>query len=190
MVVGILALQGAYREHVKMLNACGVKGLEIRLPEQLGKVAGLIIPGGESTTIAKLMLEYGFPGSIKGFAASGRPIFGTCAGLIVLANKLAGEKQELLNLIDIDVRRNAYGRQIESREVSVEVPFLDGKPFNAVFIRAPVVEKAGQQVKILATYKERPVIARQENILVSSFHPELTGDTGIHRYFLEMIEKR
>jgi len=188
MSIGVLALQGAFREHLRMLNACGVEGVEVRLPEQLGGVEGLIIPGGESTTISKLLQEYGFPDSIKSFAASGRPIFGTCAGLIVLADKVAGEKQRLLNLIDIDVRRNAYGRQIVSREVDVKISVLEGEPFHAVFIRAPIIEKAGRKVETLAYYRDRVIVARQENILVSSFHPELTGDARIHRYFIGMID--
>jgi 5'-phosphate synthase pdxT subunit len=187
MIIGVLALQGAFREHIKMLKACGVPGVEVRLPEQLEGVDGLIIPGGESTTISKLMVEYEFPEKIKAVAAAGKPIFGTCAGLIVLAGRVEGERQHLLNLIDIDVKRNAYGRQIDSREVDVEGSFLEGKPFHAVFIRAPIIEKLGRTVKALAHYKDRVVIARQKNILVSTFHPELTRDERIHRYFLGMV---
>lgn len=189
MIIGVLALQGAFREHVKMLRGCGVEGLEVRLPFQLEGIDGLIIPGGESTTITKLMLEYDFPERIKVFAESGRPILGTCAGLIVLSNKINGQKQKLLNLIDLDVTRNAYGRQIFSREVDLFMPFLGVEPFRAVFIRAPVIMKAGKKVKALATYQDRVVVARQKNILVSSFHPELTGDLRMHRYFLEIAEK-
>jgi 5'-phosphate synthase pdxT subunit len=186
MVIGVLALQGAFREHIGMLTSVGAVGVGVRLPEQLEGADGLIIPGGESTTIAKLMVEYGFPECIKAFAASGRPVFGTCAGLILLAEMVAGEKQRLLNLIDIDVRRNAYGRQVDSREVDVEVPAVGENPFRAVFIRAPVIERIGNGVSALAQYRGRVVMARQENILVATFHPELTDDTRIHRYFLGM----
>jgi len=189
MIVGVLALQGAFREHLKMLKNCGAEGLEVRLPFQLEGIDGLIIPGGESTTISKLLLEYDFPERIKAFAASGRPIFGTCAGLIVLADKIGGRKQTLLNLINLDVMRNAYGRQIYSREVDLSMPFLGAKSFRAVFIRAPVIVKAGRNVEVLACYQDRVVVARQKNILVSSFHPELTGDIRMHRYFLKMTEK-
>jgi len=148
----------------------------------------LIIPGGESTTIAKLMMEYRFPERIISFAASGKPVFGTCAGLILLARRIGGENQGLLNLVDIDVRRNAYGRQIHSREVELSLPFLGAPSFRAVFIRAPVVEKAGPKVEVLATYQNRAVVVRQGNILVSSFHPELTDDPRLHRYFLDMAK--
>jgi 5'-phosphate synthase pdxT subunit len=188
MVVGVLALQGAFREHIKMLVRCGVEGREIRLPAHLEGVDALIIPGGESTTMAKLMMEYGFPESVKSFAASGKLIFGTCAGLILLAGRAGGKRQDMLNLIDIDVRRNAYGRQIHSREVDLALPFLGGTAFRAVFIRAPIIEKAGRKVEVLATYQDRIVVARQGNVLVSSFHPELTDDPRIHRYFLEMVK--
>lgn len=189
MTIGVLALQGAFREHLKMLRDCGSEGREVRLPSQLEGLDGLIIPGGESTTISKLMLEYGFPGRIKSLAASGRPIFGTCAGLIVLADRIGGRKQELLNLIDLDVLRNAYGRQIFSREVDLAMPFLGAEPFRAVFIRAPVIAEAGGEVEVLATYQDRVVVARQGNILVSAFHPELTGDLRMHDYFLKMAGK-
>jgi len=189
MKIGVLALQGAFREHLKMLKDCGEEGREIRLPDELDGMDGLIIPGGESTTITKLMLEYGFPEKIKSFAASGRPIFGTCAGLIVLADRIGGQRQELLNLIDIDVLRNAYGRQIFSREVDIPVPFLGAEPFRAVFIRAPVIVQAGKGVDALAGYQDRIVVARQGNILVSAFHPELTGDLRMHNYFLKMSGK-
>jgi 5'-phosphate synthase pdxT subunit len=189
MVIGVLALQGAFREHLNMLKTCGAEGREVRLPSQIEGIDGLIIPGGESTTISKLMREYDFPGSIRSLAVSGRPIFGTCAGLIVLADRIEGQKQELLNLIDLDVRRNAYGRQILSREVDLSMPFLGVDAFRAVFIRAPVILETGSKVQTLATYQERVIVARQNNILVSSFHPELTGDLRMHSYFLALAEK-
>lgn len=185
MIVGVLALQGAFREHALMLKKCGIRPIEVRLPSQLDEIDALIIPGGESTTITKLMIEYGFPGKIREFGLSGKPLFGTCAGLIVLAEKLHGKRQHFLNLIDIDVARNAYGRQIESREVYLEIDFLGGKPFRAVFIRAPQIRKLGKGVIPLAYYQERVILARQKNILVASFHPELTGDSRIHQYFID-----
>jgi 5'-phosphate synthase pdxT subunit len=188
MKVGVLALQGAFREHVRMLRMCAEEALEIRLPEQLDGVDALIIPGGESTTISKLMTEYGFPGKIKSFAKSGKPVLGTCAGLILLAASQQGRKQKLLNLIDIDMKRNAYGRQIESREVDIEIPAIGPQPFHAVFIRAPQVESAGPGVEVLATYQDKIVLARQKNILICCFHPELTDDTRIHKYFLGMAK--
>lgn len=186
MVVGVLALQGAFREHALILKKQGVTAVEIRLPSQLGEIDALIIPGGESTTIAKLMLEYGFPERIREFAASGKPLFGTCAGLIVLAARVNGRKQSLLNLLDMDVKRNAYGRQIESREVDLTIDLLGKKPFRAVFIRAPQIRQIGPDVEPLAYYQDRIIMARSRNILVATFHPELTGDPRIHKYFLSM----
>jgi len=190
MTVGVLALQGAFREHIRMVKMCGEEAREIRLPEELDGVDALIIPGGESTTISKLMEEYRFPGRIKSFVKSGKPVMGTCAGLILLAASQQGRKQKLLNLIDIDVKRNAYGRQIESREVDIEIPAIGPEPFHAVFIRAPQVENAGPDVEVLATYQGKIVLARQKNILICCFHPELTGDTRIHKLFLKMAAKK
>lgn len=186
MIVGVLALQGAFREHAQMLKKCGARTVEVRLPAQLDEIDALIIPGGESTTISKLMTEYGFPERIRKFGLSGKPIFGTCAGLIVLAGKLQGKRQNFLDLIDIDVARNAYGRQIESREVDLTIELLGVKPFRAVFIRAPQIKKLGPEVIPLACYGDHVVMARQKNILVAGFHPELTGDDRIHRYFVSM----
>lgn len=186
MVVGVLALQGAFREHVRMVKMCGAEAREVRLAGELDTVDALIIPGGESTTISKLMNEYGFPEKIKAFVKSGKPVMGTCAGLILLAARQQGRKQKFLNLIDIDVKRNAYGRQIESREVDIEIPAIGPQPFHAVFIRAPQVESAGPGVEVLAIYQDKIVFARQKNILICCFHPELTDDTRIHQFFLGM----
>ena len=186
MIVGVLALQGAFREHALMLRRNGINALEVRLPSQLAEVDALIIPGGESTTITKLMREYGFPARIKEFAASGKPVFGTCAGAIVLAGRVNGRRQTLLDLIDMDIKRNAYGRQIESREVDLAIDFLGKKPFRAVFIRAPQIIKVDPEVEPLAYYQDRVILARCRNILVSTFHPELTGDPRIHLYFAKM----
>lgn len=190
MKVGVLALQGAFREHTRILGKLRVETREVRLPSDMEDIDGLVIPGGESTTIQKLMEAYDLTEKIKSFGASGKPIFGTCAGLIVLADRIDGKRQKLLNLIDIDVRRNAYGRQLDSRETDVTGEFLGKKPFKAIFIRAPKIEKTGPKVSPLARYKEDVVLARQGNILVCAFHPELTGDTRIHRYFLDIITEK
>jgi 5'-phosphate synthase pdxT subunit len=136
------------------------------------------------------MLEYGFPAKLKAFVKSGKPIMGTCAGLILLAASQQGRKQKFLNLIDIDVKRNAYGRQIESREVDIDIPALGPQPFHAVFIRAPQIEGAGPGVQVLATYQDKIVLARQKNILICCFHPELTDDTRIHKLFMGMVSKK
>ena len=190
MIVGVLALQGAFREHIVMLRQYNVNAKEIRLPSQLQDTDGLIIPGGESTTISKLMVEYCFPDRIKQYSLSGKPIFGTCAGSILLADKIEGRKQDFLNLIDIDIRRNAYGRQVASREVELDVEFLRPDSFRAIFIRAPIIESMGADVTPLAWYNNSVVLARQDNVLVSTFHPELTRDERLHGYFLNMIRHK
>ena len=189
MRAGVLALQGAFREHIRMLTSLGVEAVEIRLPGELDNVDGLIIPGGESTAMRKLMDDYRFVDTVKEFAASGKPVFGTCAGCIVMAERINGRRQELLNLIDIDVERNSYGRQLESREVDIAGEALGEEPFHAVFIRAPRILGAGPGVEILARYQGNVVLARQKNILVATFHPELTGDSRIHELFLRMLPR-
>lgn len=186
MKIGVLALQGAFREHILMLRDCGADAMEVRLPDHCGEIDGLIIPGGESTTISKLIVEYDLRDAIRTFAFSGKPIFGTCAGAILLANRQDGKKQDFLNLINIDITRNAYGRQIDSRETDVDLAFSNSTPFHAVFIRAPIITTVGPGVTELSSYNKSVILARQNTILVSTFHPELTGDTRIHRYFLDM----
>ncbi|MCK9275565.1 MAG: pyridoxal 5'-phosphate synthase glutaminase subunit PdxT [Syntrophales bacterium] len=188
MKIGILALQGAFREHSAMVKRCKAEAVEVRLPFELETMDGLIMPGGESTAIAKLLIRYGFLSALMDFASSGRPVFGTCAGTILLAAKQNGQSACILPLIDIDVSRNAYGRQRESREAQVKLSF-SALPFDAIFIRAPVIESAGSGVEVLSTFKKKIILARQDNILVSTFHPELTKDKRIHRYFLEMAEE-
>ncbi len=190
MKVGVLALQGAFREHIRMLRALGAEAVEIRLPSEVDEVDGLIIPGGESTTMRKLMDDYRLVGPLREFAASGKPLFGTCAGLIVMAERLGGRRQELLNLIDIDVERNAYGRQVDSREADISGEALGSEPFHAVFIRAPRILSTGPGVEPLARYRDQVVLARQRNILVATFHPELTGDSRIHELFLRMFDRK
>jgi len=190
MKVGVLALQGAFREHIRMLRALGAEAVEIRLPSQLDEVDGLVIPGGESTTMRKLMADFGLVDPLREFAASGKPVFGTCAGLIVMAERLGGRRQELLNLIDIDVERNAYGRQVDSREADISGDALGPEPFHAVFIRAPQILSTGPGVEPLALYQGKVVLARQRNVLVATFHPELTGDARIHELFLRMFGRK
>jgi len=189
MKIGVLALQGAFREHRLMLEGCGTEALEVRKAAELDQVQGLIIPGGESTTIGKLMVEFGLEQPILKRAEAGMPVYGTCAGLIVLAKTILGSSQYSLGLMEIEVQRNAFGRQVDSFEVDLPIPVLGYKPFRAVFIRAPLIEKVAPNVGILAQYNDKIVFARQGNFLASSFHPELTGDNRVHRYFLKMVEE-
>lgn len=188
MKIGVLALQGAFREHCWALERCGAEAVEIRKPEELDDILGLVIPGGESTTIGKLMLEWGLMEKIRLRVGQGMAVYGTCAGMIMLAKEIIGSDQPRLELMDIVVRRNAFGRQRESFEADMIVPEFGDKPLKAVFIRAPYIENAGVDVKIMAVVQDKIVIARQENLLVTAFHPELTGDDRIHKYFLSMIK--
>ncbi len=194
MKVGILALQGDFREHRKVLNELGVETSLVRRPDELYQVNGLIIPGGESTTISKLMRKWELFDPIKEEARNGLPIFGTCAGLILLAARLENGPPTL-ELLDITVERNAYGRQIESFESELE--FISGnqegtenKNFTGVFIRAPQVKRVGPEIDVLARHENLPVLLRQENLLAATFHPELTDNYGIHEYFLEEVASR
>jgi pyridoxal 5'-phosphate synthase pdxT subunit len=187
--VGVLALQGAFREHIVALEALGVTAVAVRLPEQLGGCAGLVIPGGESTAIGKLMETYGFYEPVVERHAEGMAIWGTCAGAILLAKTVrdALPGQRTLGLMDVAVRRNAYGRQAESFESDLDVAGLPGGPFTGVFIRAPWIESAGEGVEVLARHGERIAAARQGDLLAVTFHPELTGDVRIHRFFVDRI---
>lgn len=187
--VGVLALQGAFREHCKLLKDCGTKSREIRKPEELEGIAGLIIPGGESTTIGKLMVEFDLLEPVKDLADKKVPIFGTCAGLVLLAKEIEGSYQSRLGLMDIEVVRNGFGRQAESFEVDLEISALGINPFRGVFIRAPYIKKVSPNIGILASFEDKIVFARQGNLLACSFHPELTDDIRVHQYFLEMVKK-
>ncbi len=187
MNVGVLALQGDVIEHKKVLAGLGVEISEVRTPEDLAGVDGLIIPGGESTTIGKLMVKYGLDQAIPARVRAGMPVYGTCAGMILLAREARGGEPPLLRLMDITVTRNAYGRQVDSFEADINVPVLGPPPLRAVFIRAPVIEATGAGVEVLASLNGHSVLARQGQLLVSSFHPELAPDDRVHRYFLEMI---
>ena len=187
MKIGILALQGAFIEHQKTLTALGVEAVQVRLPEQLTGLDGLIIPGGESTTIGKLAVSYGLIEPLRNFAAE-RPTWGTCAGMIFLANDIGQDRQPILGLMDITVNRNAFGRQIDSFEADLDITGLDGEPFHAVFIRAPVATAAGPDVDVLSRLDdERIVAARQGHWLATAFHPELTDDSRLHAYFVAMV---
>ncbi|MDU2242247.1 MAG: pyridoxal 5'-phosphate synthase glutaminase subunit PdxT [Paenibacillus sp.] len=188
MRVGVLALQGAVAEHIRSLEKTGAEGVAVKHAEQLAELDGLIIPGGESTTIGKLMRKYGFIEAIRDFSGQGKPVFGTCAGLIVMAKEIEGGEEAHLGLMDIKVSRNAFGRQRESFETDLDVKGLE-VPLRAVFIRAPLITAVGEGVEVLSTYKDEIVTARQGHLLVSSFHPELTDDFSLHTYFVEMIKQ-
>jgi 5'-phosphate synthase pdxT subunit len=188
--IGILALQGDVREHARMLTESGAEPIAVKWAPQLESIDGLIIPGGESTTIGKLLRRFDMLEPLQRLVHDGFPVYGTCAGMILLANEIegAGVDQPRIGGMDIQVRRNAFGRQRESFEADLEVPALGKEPLPAVFIRAPVIEKVGPRVEVLAALDERrPVAARQGNLLVTSFHPELTNDPRMHRYFAGMV---
>jgi 5'-phosphate synthase pdxT subunit len=196
--IGVLALQGAFIEHVKMLRGLGVDAREVRLPRDLENLRGLIIPGGESTTVGKLAVTYGLVQPIKAMAGAGKPIWGTCAGLIFLARHVEGIRQPLLGLMDVTVARNVFGRQVDSFETSLSVPALDsvsepeerGQLFHAIFIRAPLITAVGNRVEVLSRLDDGGIVAaRQGNLLVTAFHPELSSDTRFHRYFLGMVDQ-
>jgi len=185
--VGVLALQGAFIEHEKILRRLGVDATEVRLPEELAGLDGLIIPGGESTTIGKLAVKWRLLEPIRALAKAGRPVWGACAGMILMAQKVTDgvPDQPLLGLMDIAIVRNAFGRQVDSFETDLDVPVLGKIPFHAVFIRAPLIERVGAGVEVLARLEDGAVVAaRQGNLLATAFHPELTEDDRFHRYFL------
>lgn len=187
MKIGVLALQGAFIEHVQILRSLDVDAVEVRKPGQLRDLDGLIIPGGESTTFGKLAVEYGLIEPIRALCNAGKPVWGTCAGMIFLA-KDVGRKQPVLGVMDIQVQRNAFGRQVDSFEVDLDIPALGKGPFHAVFIRAPLIESVGKGVEVLAKLEDGTIVAaRHGNLLATSFHPELTKDTRFHRYFLERL---
>ncbi len=187
-LVGVLALQGDVVEHVAALERAGAQAISVKTPEELARVAGLVIPGGESTTVMKLLDRFGLAQPIVERVRGGMPLWGTCMGMIVTARDVADMKQPTLDLIDITVRRNAFGRQNESAEVELLIPALGRKPFPAVFIRAPWIERVGPSVELLASRDGHGVMVRADNVLGTSFHPELTGDPRVHAYFLSMVE--
>ncbi|GMB10174.1 pyridoxal phosphate synthase yaaE subunit [Thermolongibacillus altinsuensis] len=186
--IGVLGLQGAVREHVRSIEACGEEAVVVKKVEQLEEVDGLIIPGGESTTIRRLMDKYGFMEPLKQFAAEGKPMFGTCAGLIILAKKIVGYEEAHLGLMDITVERNSFGRQRESFEAELSIQGIADR-FVGVFIRAPHIVEVGDDVEVLAKHEDRIVAARQGQFLGCSFHPELTDDHRVTQYFIDMVKE-
>lgn len=190
MRIGVLALQGAFREHLDTLAAIGVEGVAVRLPQDLQGVSGLILPGGESTTMRSLIERWGLRQPILDLARRGAPLFGTCAGMIVLAREIAGGEQPVLPLLDVTVERNAFGRQLDSFETDLAVPVLGDTPVHAVFIRAPVIERSGPDVDVLARLEDGHVVAvRERNIIATAFHPELAGETRFHRLMAAMASE-
>ena len=191
MRIGVLASQGAFAEHIAVLHQLEVEAVPVRLPRELVGLDGLIIPGGESTSISKLMLSYNLTDKIRNLAQDGLPILGTCAGMILLANDVSDSNIAPLGVMNIRARRNAFGRQKESFETDLLIPVLGEKPFPGVFIRAPLIEQVGSGVEILARLNDDTIIAaRQEKLLASAFHPELTTDLRFHQYFLYIVAER
>ncbi len=185
IIVGVLAIQGDFAEHQRSIESLGLEAFQVRVKADLQKCSALIIPGGESTTIAKLISDNGLASAIISFAKKGNPVYGTCAGAIVIAKKVLGEKRfRPLNLIGIEVARNAYGRQVDSFEAEIEVKGA-GK-MNVVFIRAPIITKIGKGVEVLASFEGKPVLVRHKNVLVGTFHTELGANTGLHSLLAQM----
>jgi len=191
MIVGVLALQGTFIEHIGMLRQLGVEALPIRLPHELNTLDGLIIPGGESTTMLRLMESFGLIQPIREMARDGLPIWGTCAGMVLLAKSVSNYEMETLGLMDMKIRRNAFGSQIDSFEADLEIPLVGEEPFHAVFIRAPIVKEAKPGVKVLSRLSDSTIVAaRQSRLLACAFHPEFTDDLRFHSYFLNMVSQK
>lgn len=190
MKIGVLALQGDVREHLLALEAAGAAAVEVRTVSALGDVDGLVIPGGESTTIGKLLDRFELLPAIQDRAQNGMGLFGTCAGLILMAQRISGpqEAPHRVGTLDVTVRRNAYGRQVDSFETDLDVAGIDGS-IRAVFIRAPLIEEVGDEVEVLASVDGSPVLVRQRHSLAASFHPEISGDGRVHRLFIQMLER-
>jgi len=186
-VIGVLAIQGDFAAHVRVLRRIGANAVEIRRAADLGAADALIIPGGESTTMLKFVEEESLAASIIDFARLGKPIFGTCAGAILLAREVYNPAQASLGLVDISIERNGYGRQVDSFIAEVETP-IEGGPLEAVFIRAPKIKRVGPKVEVLASLNGEPVVVRERNILAATFHPELTEDRRVHRLLLDMVQ--
>jgi 5'-phosphate synthase pdxT subunit len=189
MKVGVLSLQGDVREHAAALERAGATPVEVRYAHEVADVDALVMPGGESTTIGKLLDRFGLLAPVTERARDGMPLYGTCAGAILLAHDIAGDQDapHRIGVMDITVRRNAYGRQVDSFETDLAIEGLE-EPFRAVFIRAPSIEQVGEGVEVLARHGEAPVLVRQGNLLASTFHPEMTGDNRVHELFLEMLK--
>jgi 5'-phosphate synthase pdxT subunit len=185
--IGVLALQGDVREHMASLVAAGAEAVEVRSPQAVQGLDGLVMPGGESTTLGKLLAKTALDQAIAAFAREGKAIFGTCAGLILMAHDVNGSGQPRLGLMDLRVDRNAYGRQINSFEADLDIPALGKQAFTCVFIRAPQIASVGSGVEVLAEFEGRPILVRQGRLLAAAFHPELTDDLRVHRYFLSLV---
>jgi 5'-phosphate synthase pdxT subunit len=190
MKIGILALQGAVREHRDILHRFGAETVDVLNPRDLEGIEGLILPGGESTTVGKLMVRYGLLEPVAELGRKGLPLFGTCTGLILLSKHINNSSQYRLELMDIHVERNAFGRQLASFEADMPIPVLGEKPFHTVFIRAPYIEKAGPEVKVLLAYENKILFAEEANFLAAAFHPELTDDVRVHACFLEKTRNK
>jgi pyridoxal 5'-phosphate synthase pdxT subunit len=189
--IGVLALQGAFREHAEVLQRIGAEAVEVRLPRDLAGLDGIVIPGGESTTIRKLLAEYDLIGPLAEMVRAGTPALGTCAGLIMLADRVDGEELPGLHGLAVDVQRNAFGRQVDSFEADLPMADLGDDPFHAVFIRAPIVTSADGDVEILSRLPDGRIVAvRQGNVIGIAFHPELTHDDRLHRYFLDLVSNQ
>ena len=187
MRIGVLALQGAFIEHLQVLRQLGVEAVPVRLPSDLDGVSGLVFPGGESTTMRKLIHRWGLRDPILELAREGAPMLGTCAGMILLSKQIVDGDEPVLPLLDVSIKRNAFGRQLDSFEADLDVPMLGDTPVHAVFIRAPVVEHVGDDVDVMARLDDgRPVAVRQRNVLATAFHPELSGETRFHRLLTTM----
>ena len=187
MKIGVLALQGDFAEHVRMLDAIGVEPVEVRLPAHLDGLSGLCLPGGESTTMRRLIDRWALRDPLLEFAATGAPLFGTCAGMIVLSKEIADGDEPVLPLLDVTVRRNAFGRQLDSFEGELVVPIVGDQPVHAVFIRAPIIERVGPGVDVLARLEDGRIVAvREKNVIATAFHPELAGETRFHRLIATM----
>lgn len=189
MKIGVLALQGAFREHHRMFSELGAETVLVKLQSHLEGLDGLVIPGGESTSIGKLLREYKLIDPIRTLVAQGLPVFGTCAGMIVMAKTIVGGEEPHLGIMDVEVSRNSFGRQKDSFETQLDIPVLGEESFPAVFIRAPHIAGVGDNVTVLSRYQDRVVAVQQDNLLALSFHPELTHDNRLHAYFVSVIEQ-
>jgi 5'-phosphate synthase pdxT subunit len=188
--IGVLALQGDFREHVAALTSIGVQAVEIRLNSHLDEIAGLVIPGGESTTIGKLLTEFELMQPLRDRIRTGFPVYGTCAGMIVMAKDIGDFDQPILGVMDMRVERNAFGRQVDSFEVDLPILGIEGGPVHAVFIRAPLIRSVEPNVRVIGRLDDGTIVAaRQGNMLATAFHPELTGDSRVHRLFIDMVRE-
>jgi 5'-phosphate synthase pdxT subunit len=196
--IAVLAMQGDFERHIARIKEIGADAYPARLPEDIERADGIILPGGESTTMSKLIVRYGVDQALLSAHRAGKPIYGTCAGMILLASEISSSSEERggqykLGILDITVARNAYGRQIDSFEIDLDIPAITGdtgEPIRAVFIRAPIVERVGPKVDILCKHGDRIVFVKQGNVIAGSFHPELTSDTRVHEYFLSLIKRQ